>query len=126
MHLALQRDVPLHHARWPSHVRIHQGGSALNAAARNHVQAWIVGSAEKRILVENHKTEFRRCLTEKMMIYALGRGTEYYDVPAVDKIVENLEKNGGAFNALLMGVIESVPFQQQRIVKTVSSSQAGQ
>jgi hypothetical protein len=80
----------------------------------------------KRILVENHKTEFRRCLTEKLMIYALGRGTEYYDVPAVDKIVESLEKNGGAFNALLMGVIESVPFQQQRIVKTVSSSQAGQ
>ncbi|MEO7414056.1 MAG: DUF1592 domain-containing protein [Opitutaceae bacterium] len=69
----------------------------------------------KRILAANHKTEFYRCLTEKLLIYALGRGTEYYDVPAVDKIVANLEKNHGKFSTLLMGVIESVPFQQQRL-----------
>ncbi|MEO6080308.1 MAG: DUF1592 domain-containing protein [Steroidobacteraceae bacterium] len=69
----------------------------------------------KRILAEHHKTEFYRCLTEKLLTYALGRGTEYYDVPAVDKIVANLEKNHGAFSTLLMGVIESVPFQQQRM-----------
>lgn len=69
----------------------------------------------KRILAVNHKTEFYRCLTEKLLTYALGRGTEYYDVPAVDKIVANLEKTQGAFSTLLMGVIESVPFQQQRM-----------
>ena len=69
----------------------------------------------KRILAANHKIEFYRCLTEKLLTYALGRGTEYYDVPAVDKIVANLEKNNGAFSVLLMGVIESVPFQQQRM-----------
>jgi hypothetical protein len=65
-----------------------------------------------------YKREFYRCLTEKLMIYALGRGTEYYDVPTVDKIVDNLEKNQGAFSALLMGVIESAPFQKQRILNT--------
>ena len=41
---------------------------------------------------------------------------EYYDVPTVDKIVENLDRNHGSFSALLMGVIESAPFQQQRIL----------
>ena len=50
------------------------------------------------------------------MTYALGRGMEYYDVPTVDKIVADLERNKGAFSALLTGVIESAPFQQQRLV----------
>ena len=70
----------------------------------------------KHILVTNHKLEFYRCLTEKLLTYALGRGLEYYDVPTVDKIVENLDQNHGAFSALLNGVIESAPFQQQRLL----------
>jgi hypothetical protein len=70
----------------------------------------------KRILITNHKLEFYRCLTEKLLTYALGRGTEYYDVPTVDKIVERLDRNHGAFSALLNGVIESAPFQQQRLL----------
>jgi hypothetical protein len=70
----------------------------------------------KRILVGNHKLEFYRCLTEKLLTYALGRGMEYYDVPTVDKIVANLDRNHGAFSTLLTGVIESAPFQQQRLV----------
>ncbi|MEO5958991.1 MAG: DUF1585 domain-containing protein, partial [Opitutaceae bacterium] len=60
-------------------------------------------------------------LTEKLLTYALGRGTEYYVVPTVDKIVASLEKNHGAFSALLMGVIESVPFQQQRLFNSLSA-----
>lgn len=78
----------------------------------------------KRILAANHKVEFYRCLTEKLLTYALGRGTEYYDVPAVDEIVANLEKNHGAFLALLMGVIESVPFQQQRLFNSPAAQPA--
>jgi hypothetical protein len=70
----------------------------------------------KRILIANHKLEFYRCLTEKLLTYALGRGMEYYDVPTVDKIVESLDRNHGAFSALLTGVIESAPFQQQRLL----------
>jgi hypothetical protein len=75
----------------------------------------------KHILVSNHKLEFYRCLTEKMLTYALGRGLEYYDVPTVDKIVENLDRNHGAFSALLNGVIQSAPFQQQRLL-TISDA----
>ena len=75
------------------------------------------GIAElKRVLVASHKLEFYRCLTEKLLTYALGRGMEYYDVPTVDKIVESLDRNHGAFSALLTGVIESAPFQQQRLL----------
>ena len=68
----------------------------------------------KRILVENHQSDFYRCLTEKMLTYALGRGLEYPDVQTVDQIVDRLVENGGHPSALLLGIIESAPFQKRR------------
>ena len=68
----------------------------------------------KRVLVKNHSREFYRCVTEKMLTYALGRGLEYYDVQAVDEIVAHLEKENGQPSALILGVIESAPFQKRR------------
>jgi len=68
----------------------------------------------KHILATNHREDFYRCLTEKMLTYALGRGLEYYDVETVDRIVQRLDEQNGRFSALLMGVIESVPFQKER------------
>jgi mono/diheme cytochrome c family protein len=68
----------------------------------------------KHILVTNHRSDFYRCLTEKLMTYAVGRGLEYYDVETVDKIVRDLEQNNGRFSVLLNGIIESAPFQRQR------------
>jgi hypothetical protein len=78
----------------------------------------------KQALAANHKVEFYRCLTEKLLTYALGRGTEYYDVPTVDKIVDDLVRTRGAFSTLLMGVIESVPFQQQRTIANSTADAA--
>jgi hypothetical protein len=68
----------------------------------------------KRVLAVNHQEEFYRCLTEKLLTYATGRGMEYYDTETVDKIVQRLDEEDGRFSALLMGVIESVPFQRER------------
>jgi hypothetical protein len=48
------------------------------------------------------------------MTYALGRGLEYYDVESVDRIVANLVRDDGRFSTLLMGIIDSAPFQRQR------------
>jgi Protein of unknown function (DUF1592)/Protein of unknown function (DUF1588)/Protein of unknown function (DUF1587)/Protein of unknown function (DUF1585)/Protein of unknown function (DUF1595) len=68
----------------------------------------------KRIIVGDRRADFYRCLTEKMLTYALGRGLEYYDVEAVDRIVAALERDGGRFSTLLYGVIDSTPFQRRR------------
>lgn len=68
----------------------------------------------KRILATERRRDFYRCLTEKMLTYALGRGLEYYDVPAVDEIVARLEQSGGRPSALISGIVESVPFQKRR------------
>ena len=68
----------------------------------------------KRIIAHEHRQDFYRCLTEKLLTYALGRGLEYYDVQTVDQIVARLEKENGRISALLMGIIESAPFQKRR------------
>jgi len=68
----------------------------------------------KLILITQHRREFYRCLSEKMLTYALGRGLEAYDVQAVDTIVERIEKADGRASALLAGIIDSVPFQKRR------------
>jgi hypothetical protein len=69
----------------------------------------------KHVLATKHKSDFYRCLTEKMLIYALGRGLEYSDVESVDRIVQRLEQENGRFSALLTGIVESVPFQRTRL-----------
>ncbi len=70
----------------------------------------------KRVIVRDRKHDVYHCLAEKLLTYALGRGLEYYDTFALDEIIARLEREDGKFSALLMGVIESVPFQKQRTV----------
>jgi mono/diheme cytochrome c family protein len=67
----------------------------------------------REILLTKKRTDFYRCLTEKMLTYALGRGLEYYDRPAVAKIVAALEKDP-KFSTLIHGIVNSVPFQMRR------------
>ena len=76
----------------------------------------------KHILAHDRRTDFFRCLTEKLLTYALGRGLEDYDTHAVDQIVDRLERTGGRMSTLLMGVIESVPFQKQRTQKYLAQT----
>jgi hypothetical protein len=68
----------------------------------------------KKILRAHHLTDFYRCLTEKVLTYALGRGVDYYDVETIDRIVDRLQKEDGKFSALLTGVVESSAFQNRR------------
>ena len=68
----------------------------------------------KEILISSRKEDFYRCLTEKMLTYALGRGVEYYDAPTVDRIVKRLLDQEGNMADLIYGVVESIPFQKRR------------
>jgi len=70
----------------------------------------------KKIITHERRTDYYRCITEKLMTYALGRGLEYYDVEAVDRIVMDMEHDGGRFSTLLLGVIDSAPFERRRPV----------
>jgi hypothetical protein len=72
------------------------------------------GPAELKSFVIQRKTEFVRCLTEKMMIYALGRGLEYYDRPTVEKIVKSLPAKEFKFSALITQIVKCDAFRQRR------------
>jgi len=57
---------------------------------------------------------FITTLSEKMLTYALGRGVEYYDMPAVRTIVRNAGRDDYRFTSLIRAIVESAPFQMRR------------
>ena len=52
-------------------------------------------------------------VTEKLLTFALGRGVEYYDAPAVRMILRDAEADGYRFSSLIVGLVKSVPFQMR-------------
>ena len=57
---------------------------------------------------------FARCLTEKMLTYALGRGLEYYDKRAVDAITAAVAKGDYKLSLLVAEIARSEPFRLRR------------
>ena len=70
--------------------------------------------ALKDVLANDRRDDFYRCLSEKVLTYALGRGLEYYDAVTIDYLVDQTKENGGSLKALLVAVIESAAFQKRR------------
>jgi hypothetical protein len=81
-----------------------------------------VRDLKKILTAPERRVDFYRCLTEKMMTYALGRGVEYYDVEAIDQIVRKLESSDGRISALVTGIIDSAPFQKRRTQNTTAAA----
>lgn len=71
----------------------------------------------KALLLEQQRAAFVRCLTEKMLIYALGRGLRYEDQCAVNEIVKRVESNQYRMSELILGIVESVPFRQRQLAQ---------
>ena len=76
----------------------------------------------KHLLVTSRRSDFYYALSEKLLTYALGRGLDYYDVPAVDRLVAGLESSGGRLGGLLQDIVNSVPFQQRRQPAALASA----
>jgi hypothetical protein len=57
---------------------------------------------------------FVGALTENLMTFALGRGVDYFDAPAIRKIVRDSKKDEYRFASLILGIVESAPFQMRR------------
>ncbi len=68
----------------------------------------------RRILLNRKREYFARCITEKMLTYALGRGLEYYDKRTIDNIVTRLKKSNYRFSELVQGIVTSLPFDMKR------------
>jgi hypothetical protein len=62
---------------------------------------------------------FVQTFTEKLMIYALGRGTDYYDMPTIRRITREAARNNYRFSSLVMGIVTSPAFEMR--VKTAQA-----
>jgi len=72
------------------------------------------GVAELQHAVLARPELFVNATTEKLLTYALGRGIEYYDAPAIRRIVREARQNDYRFSSVILGVVNSTPFQMRR------------
>jgi hypothetical protein len=63
-----------------------------------------------RTLLVGHREDFVRTLTEKLLAYSVGRGVEYYDLPAVRKITTDAAPRNYSWSSLIAGIVRSTPF----------------
>jgi len=91
-----------------------EGGEKIDATGQLPDGTRFSGVGElRRMLVADRRDQFTRCLAEKLLIYAIGRGTEYYDKCAIDQIVSEAQQHEYKFAYLIAGIIKSDPFQKQ-------------
>jgi hypothetical protein len=76
------------------------------------------GPEELRKIILSDRDAFAQCLTEKLLTYGLGRGLERYDKPTVKKIAAQVAANNYRFSSLVLGIVNSLPFQMRRGAKS--------
>jgi hypothetical protein len=73
----------------------------------------INGAPQLLALLAARPEQFVRTMTQMLMTYALGRGTEYYDMPIVRAIARDSAQQNYRFSALVAGIVKSAPFQMK-------------
>ncbi len=96
--------------RW----RTHEGKFPIDASGVMPDGRKFNGAAGMKQVLIGDRNEFARALTEKLLTYGLGRGLERYDRPAVQSICRRLQAKNYRFSALVLGIVESLPFQMRR------------
>ena len=95
--------------------RTQDAGAPIDASGQLTSGERFTGPAELSSILAGPKRDlFVRALAEKTMIYALGRGLDYSDRAALDKIAGAVPADRYKFSTLILNVIESAPFQQRR------------
>jgi hypothetical protein len=89
-------------------------GATIDPSATTVTGDDLKGIEDLRKYVAGNREQFYRCVSEKLMTYALGRGLEPYDAVTIDRITESLLADGGRFSTLLVKVVDSPAFQMRR------------
>ena len=96
-------------------------GSPIDPSGKLSDGRTFSGAGELRQLLRKDSEKFVRNLSTKLLTYGLGRGLDYYDGPAVDKITESTMKSGNRFSSVVLGVVLSDPFRLRRGTSQVES-----
>ena len=90
-----------------------EGGLPIETSSELPDGTVVDGLAGVEALILADPERFVGALTEKLLMYALGRNVQYYDLPAVRAIVRNAAASDYTFAALVEGIVMSVPFRQR-------------
>ena len=111
--------------------RTHEGKFLIDTSGQFPDGRSFKGPSQLKTILKRHYRQFVRCLTEKMLTYALGRGLEYYDERAVDRIVDvimkketkmsvvgqtkhDVTKRKNRLSNLVFEIVKSEPFNKRR------------
>jgi len=94
--------------------RTDDGGSPIDTSGVAPDGFPLNGPADLRKYMGSHPDQFVNTLSSKLLTYALGRGVEYYDAPALRKIMRDAEPGNYRWSSLVIGIVKSTPFQMRR------------
>ena len=89
------------------------GGTLIDASVDLFDGQHAEGPSGLRQALLRYSPQFVRMFTEKMMTYALGRGVEHTDMPAIRSIAKDAAKNNQRFSAIVLGIVKSAQFQMR-------------
>jgi hypothetical protein len=96
--------------RW----RSQEGGAGVDASGGLPDGSRFDGVDGLRRALMSRPELFSATFTEKMLTYALGRGLEYYDLPAIRKITRDAKVDDHRISSIVLGIVNSTPFRMRR------------
>jgi hypothetical protein len=90
------------------------GKSPIDASGKLPDGRAFNGPVELAKMLRSQSDAFAECIAEKIMIYALGRGLEAYDRPALKKIGAGVSAGQYRFSSLVLEIVKSLPFQMRK------------
>jgi hypothetical protein len=104
--------------------RVQEADVPIDASAQLADGTKVEGVAGLRKAILNRPEVFLGTVTEKLLTYALGRGLDYRDMPAVRRIVSTAGRDNYKFSTLILGVVHSTAFQMRTTpAKTIESAE---
>jgi Protein of unknown function (DUF1585) len=71
------------------------------------------GPVSLRQMLTSRPEIFAGVFTERLLTYALGRGVQYYDMPAIRGVLKEAARNDDRFSSVVLGIVKSAPFQMK-------------
>jgi mono/diheme cytochrome c family protein len=90
-------------------------GEGIDASGKLVDGTPVNNAADLNKVLEKRPDQLVQTITEKLMMYALGRSVEYYDMPAVRKIVRDVVREDRRFASIVLGIVKSQPFQMAKV-----------
>ncbi len=96
-----------------------ENGKPIDSSATLIDGTKVDGPAALRKALADRRQDFSTTVAEKLLTYALGRGIESYDEPAIRRIVRTAAAENNCWSAMIRAIVSSVPFQMRMTSKTV-------